>query len=84
MLKSPPSDLKLVNGCWHLKSEGINAAEEHVKRRITKDAVHFDIDAIVDPDSDLQHTLPSLDVFKSHMMRLGIQRTHRIVCYDAH
>lgn len=27
--------------------------------------------------------LPPLDVFKSHMVKLGIQKNHRIVVYDA-
>ena len=64
MLKSPPADLKLVNGSYHLPPEGVDPAAEHVKRRISKDAVFFDHDVIVSPGSDLPHTLPPLDVFK--------------------
>ena len=74
LLKSPPADLKLVNGTYHLPPEGIDPAVEHAKLRLTKDAVFFDHDAIVAPGSTLPHTLPPLDVFKQHMIRLGIQR----------
>lgn len=66
-----------------MPNTGIKAAEEHVKRRITADTVLFDHDVIVEPGSSLPHTMPSLSVFKEHMVRLGIQKNHQIVCYDA-
>ena len=83
MIKQKPADLKLVNGSFHLPNEGIDPEAEHAKRRITEDAVFFNHDVIATP-SDLPHTLPSLEIFKSHMLRLKLQRTHQIICYDAH
>ena len=64
MLKSPQSDLKLVNGSYHLPPEGIDPSVEHVKKRISKDAVFFDHDQIVAPGSTLPHTMPPLNEFK--------------------
>ena len=52
--------------------------------RIGLHDVHFDHEAICDQTSGLPHTLPSAEEFKGHMVRLGIQKNHQIICYDCH
>jgi thiosulfate/3-mercaptopyruvate sulfurtransferase len=59
-----------------------NAKKEHRAERITADTVHFDIDSVVDPQSNLPHTMPSLEVFEEHMKLLNIASDRPIICYD--
>jgi len=53
----------MVNATWYMPNDERNAKMEHRKERITKDTVHFNIDDVVDPESNLPHTMPSLEVF---------------------
>lgn len=73
--------VKILDASFFLPNSGKNGADEFVARRI-ENAVFFDISKISDPNSDLPHTMPSVEVFTEHMKRLNIQRTHQIVCYD--
>jgi hypothetical protein len=49
-----------------------NAKKEHTLARITQDTQNFDIDEIVLPDSNLPHTLPTCEIFTSHMKTLHV------------
>lgn len=51
---------------------GKNAAEEFNARRVTDSTVFFDITKVVDPDSKLPQTMPSVAKFTEHMKRLDI------------
>ena len=45
-------------------------------------AVFFDQDAVVDPDSNLPHTLPRRRIFARHVGSMGISADDTIVVYD--
>lgn len=78
------SNLKIINATWYMPAAKRDGAKEHVQKRITKDTAFFDIDKVVLPATGLPHTMPPLDIFTEHMKRLGVQRTHDVICYDSH
>ena len=59
-----------------------NAWEDHLKERLTADTVFFDHDVICDTEAKFPHTLPSEKVWVTNMKKLGIQKSHEIICYD--
>ena len=74
-------DLVVIDGSWYLPTQNRNAHAEFLAGHIPG-AVFFDHDAIVDPASDLPHTLPSTEVFATAAGKLGIAADKRIVVYD--
>ena len=54
--------LKIVDGSWYLPAQKRDARKEYDSGHIPG-AVFFDHDKVVDPDSDLPHTLPSPGIF---------------------
>ena len=74
-------DIVVVDGSWYLPTQNRNAHGEFLAGHIPG-AVFFDHDAIVDPASDLPHTLPSAEVFASAAGKLGLAADKRIVVYD--
>jgi thiosulfate/3-mercaptopyruvate sulfurtransferase len=74
--------VRIVDGSWHLPPTGRSGHNEYIEAHIPG-AVHFDIDAISDPDSSLPHMLPSADAFAAAVGDLGIANDHRVIVYDA-
>jgi thiosulfate/3-mercaptopyruvate sulfurtransferase len=83
-LISQKSDtLRIVNATWYMPNDPRNASKEHLEARLTKDTVYFDIDKVVQPGSDLPHTLPPVDVFTRSCKEMNVAVTDQIVCYDS-
>ena len=75
------SDLRVVDGTWHMPQLGRDARAEFVTEHIPG-AVFFDIDAIADHATSLPHMLPSADAFAGAVGALGIGSDDRVVVYD--
>ncbi|MGH7331316.1 MAG: 3-mercaptopyruvate sulfurtransferase [Candidatus Rokuibacteriota bacterium] len=75
------SDLRIVDGTWHMPALARNAREEFAEAHIPG-AVFFDIDRIADTSVPLPHMLPSPQVFAASVAALGIGNDDRIVVYD--
>lgn len=73
--------LTIIDGSWYLPAQGRDAREEYNDAHIPG-AIFFDHDAVVDPDSDLPHTIPSPSIFEEHASAMGISRNDTIVVYD--
>lgn len=73
--------LIVIDGSWYLPAQGRNAREEYNEAHIPG-AIFFDHDVVVDPDSDLPHTIPSPVIFEEHASAMGISRNDTIVVYD--
>ena len=74
-------DLVVVDASWYLPSANRGGHAEFLAGHIPG-AVFFDQDRIVDPASDLPHTLPSPELFAAEVGKLGIAADKRIVVYD--
>jgi thiosulfate/3-mercaptopyruvate sulfurtransferase len=74
-------DVRVVDGSWHLPTEGRDARAEYRTAHIPG-AVFFDIDEICDEASPLPHMLPHPVKFSSRMRKLGLGDGSRIVVYD--
>ena len=73
--------LTIVDGSWYLPAQGRDARAEYEAGHIAG-AVFFDHDQVVDPDSDLPHTLPSPELFAQIAGSMGISEKDTIVVYD--
>ncbi|MGE0499570.1 MAG: 3-mercaptopyruvate sulfurtransferase [Rhizobiaceae bacterium] len=73
--------LSIVDASWYLPAQGRNARAEYEAAHIPG-ARFFDQDRVVDPDSDLPHTLPRAAVFARHAGSMGIAADDTIVVYD--
>lgn len=78
-LSSP--GLIILDGSWHLPDSSRNAKQEYLLEHIPG-AIFFDIDDIIDENSDLPHMLPSQVKFASRMKKMGIGDGMRIIVYD--
>ena len=74
--------VRVVDGSWHMPSDGRDGAAEFLAARIPG-AVHFDIEAISDHESPLPHMLPSPEDFAAAVGALGVASTDSIVVYDS-
>ena len=74
-------DIVVVDASWYLPSANRSGNAEFLAGHIPG-AVFFDQDRIVDPDSELPHTLPSPELFAAEAGKLGIAADKRIVVYD--
>ena len=74
-------DLRILDGSWHMPSEGRDARAEFEARHIPG-ARFFDIDDVSDARSDLPHMAPETEKFASRVRRLGVGDGHQIVVYD--
>lgn len=74
-------EIVVVDGSWYLPTQNRNAHGEFLAGHVPG-AVFFDHDAIVDPASDLPHTLPSAQDFALAAGKLGLAADKRIVVYD--
>jgi thiosulfate/3-mercaptopyruvate sulfurtransferase len=75
-------DIVIIDGSWHMPSEGRDARAEYLEEHIPE-AIFFDIDEIADTNSPLPHMLPSPEKFSSRMRSMGIGDGSRIVVYDS-
>lgn len=73
--------LKIVDASWYLPAQNRNAAAEYAACRIPG-AVFFDQDKIVDPASDLPHTIASPADFARAAGQLGLSEADTIIVYD--
>jgi thiosulfate/3-mercaptopyruvate sulfurtransferase len=73
--------LVTLDASWHMPSTGRNALNEYREAHIPG-AQFFDIDAIVDPDAEQPHTLPTAKGFAAAVKNLGITNGSKIVVYD--
>jgi len=80
-LESP--DIAIIDASWYMPADARDTYSEYLAEHIPG-AVHFDIDTIADPNSDLPHMLPSPIAYSSAMRKLGIGDGQRIVVYDTH
>jgi thiosulfate/3-mercaptopyruvate sulfurtransferase len=74
-------DIVIIDGSWHMPSEGRDARAEYLEEHIPG-AIFFDIDEIADTKSALPHMLPPPEKFSSRMRSMGIGDGSRIVVYD--
>ena len=73
--------LSIVDASWYLPAQKRDAKAEYEAGHIPG-AVFFDQDLVVDPDSDLPHTLPRPPEFARHAGAMGISVDDTIVVYD--
>ncbi|MEX6506543.1 3-mercaptopyruvate sulfurtransferase [Jiella sp. M17.18] len=73
--------LSVVDASWYLPVQGRVAYAEFEAAHVPG-AVFFDQDEVVEPGSNLPHTLPSPEIFAEAAGRLGISETDTIVVYD--
>ncbi|RLQ89467.1 3-mercaptopyruvate sulfurtransferase [Notoacmeibacter ruber] len=73
--------LSILDASWYLPAQGRDAEEEYEAGHIPG-AVFFDQDLVVEPGSDLPHTLPSPRHFAQHVGSMGVAVHDRIVVYD--
>jgi thiosulfate/3-mercaptopyruvate sulfurtransferase len=74
-------DFVIIDGSWHMPSDGRNARAEYLEEHIPG-AIFFDIDEIADTKSKLPHMLPPPEKFSSRMRSMGIGDGSRVVVYD--
>jgi thiosulfate/3-mercaptopyruvate sulfurtransferase len=74
-------DLRILDATAFLPGSGRDARAEYAAAHIPG-AMHFDIEAVSDPDSPFPHTWPSAHLFASRMRALGLGDHDRIVIYD--
>jgi thiosulfate/3-mercaptopyruvate sulfurtransferase len=75
------TDLRVVDGTWHMPQLGRDARAEFEAAHVPG-AVFFDIDAIADRATALPHMLPGTAEFAAAVGGLGIGRGDRVVVYD--
>lgn len=73
--------VKVVDASWYLPAQNRNARAEFEAGHIPG-AVHFDIDAIADRETDLPHMLPDAAAFAKAAGALGLADTDTIIVYD--
>lgn len=71
----------IVDASWYLPAQKRDARKEYDAGHIPG-AVFFDQDLVVEPDSELPHTLPSPGVFGQFAGSMGISADDTIVVYD--
>ncbi len=74
--------LVIVDASWCLPADDRDCRAEFEASHIPG-AVFFDIDTLVDADSDLPHMLPPPEAFTASMRELGINTDDRVVVYDS-
>lgn len=73
--------LSIVDGSWYLPAQNRDARREYEAAHIPG-AVFFDQDKVVDPQSDLPHTLPRPQLFGQFANSMGVDESDTIVVYD--
>ncbi len=75
-------DLRILDSSWYLPDDQRDCRAEFAKGHIPG-AQFFDIDEVVDPQSDLPHMAPPAEVFASKIRSMGIGNGHQVVTYDS-
>ena len=76
-------NLVIFDASWHMSAANRNAFSEWQNEQI-KNARFFDFDqAISDPDSDLPHMMPDVDLFTIEVQKLGLNHDSQVVVYDS-
>lgn len=73
--------VSIVDGSWYLPAQKRDARAEYDAGHIPG-AVFFDQDKVVEPGSDLPHTLPRPELFGQFANAMGISEKDTIVVYD--
>lgn len=73
--------VSIVDASWYLPAQKRDAKAEYDAAHVPG-AVFFDQDLVVEPDSELPHTLPSPAVFAQFASSMGISADDTIVIYD--
>lgn len=73
--------LSIVDASWYLPAQNRDPKAEYDAAHI-HGAIFFDQDLVVDPDSDLPHTLPKPSLFAQYVGSMGISADDTIVVYD--
>ncbi len=74
-------DLVIFDGSWYMPGSDRDPKAEYLESHIPG-TLFFDIDDLVDEQSDLPHMLPSTVKFASRMKKMGVGDGARIVVYD--
>ncbi|MFA9420940.1 MAG: 3-mercaptopyruvate sulfurtransferase [Gammaproteobacteria bacterium] len=76
-------NLVIFDASWHMPAANRDAFSEWQNEQI-KNARFFDFDqAISDPDSDLPHMMPDVDLFTIEVQKLGLNHDSQVVVYDS-
>ncbi len=75
-------DLRVVDATYHLPHDERDAYEEFTFRHIPG-ASYFPIDEIANTETLLPHMMPSADLFKEAVEKMGIGDDSRVVVYDS-
>jgi len=75
------SDIRILDCTWHHPSTNLDGRNQYRGRHLPG-SVHFDIDHIADPSSDLPHMLPSAADFAKKVGLLGVGDGDRVIVYD--
>ncbi len=73
--------VRFVDATWYLPNVPQDASSVYAAEHIPG-AVHFDIDKVADPASDLPHMFPTASQFAACIGEMGIANDDRIIVYD--
>lgn len=71
----------IVDASWYLPAQGRDGRAEYAAAHIPR-AKFFDHDLVVDPESNLPHTIPPPAVFERFASSMGISADDTVVIYD--
>ena len=76
-------NLVIFDASWHMPAANRDAFSEWKNEQI-KNSRFFDFDqAISDPDSDLPHMMPDVDLFTIEVQKMGLNHDSQVVVYDS-
>lgn len=76
-------NVRILDGSYHLAATGRDGKAEYLEAHIPG-ALHFDIDAICDPNpTPSPHMFPSAVDFAAAVGAMGISNDQRVIVYDA-
>jgi thiosulfate/3-mercaptopyruvate sulfurtransferase len=73
------TNIKFVDGSWHMNKER-NPAAEFIAERISG-AQYINIDEVSDKSTSLPHMIPTAEEFAHHMSNAGISSSDHVVVY---
>lgn len=73
-------NVKLLDASFVLPGSPVNPQQDFAQDHI-EGAQFFDVDEIAEPDTDLPHMLPSLELFARHVQELGINNDDLVIIY---
>jgi thiosulfate/3-mercaptopyruvate sulfurtransferase len=74
-------DIRILDCTWHHPSTNLDGRNQYRGRHLPG-SVHFDIDHVADPASNLPHMLPNAADFAKKVGLLGVGNGDRVVVYD--